>query len=89
MVKTNFTVDESIITKKLVTKLNRILNKKININHSSCHRWRYASNEINQQEAALWDKEKKLGFMGDWLLGGRVENAMTSAMSLYQQSFNL
>lgn len=82
----NFAVDESQIIKKLITELNRILNKKLNINDSSCHRWRYASNEINQREAAVWDKEKKLGFMGDWLLGGRIENAMTSAMSLYRQS---
>lgn len=80
----NFDRDLEWVIKELSKGLAQLLKKNLKISYSSCHRWRYASNQIENQKAALWDKQKFFGYIGDWFLGGRVENAMASALYLYE-----
>jgi renalase len=48
---------------------------------TSVHRWRYAKSGRLGKDA-LWDRSRRLGICGDWLLGGRVEAAWLSGMRL-------
>jgi predicted NAD/FAD-dependent oxidoreductase len=51
---------------------------------SAAHRWRFAmSNGTGDQ--ALWNREKRLGVCGDWLMGPRVESAWLSGHLLGQR----
>ena len=46
------------------------------------HRWRYARSQGQAAQAAYWDADLRIGVIGDWLGGGRVEGAWTSARAL-------
>ena len=48
----------------------------------AAHRWRYARVEAPWGAACLWDPAVRLGLCGDWCLGGRVEAAYDSGLSL-------
>lgn len=48
----------------------------------TAHRWRYARSQGEADEAAYWDADMRLGVVGDWLGGGRVEGAWRSARAL-------
>ncbi|MBC7684449.1 MAG: FAD-dependent oxidoreductase [Bdellovibrionales bacterium] len=50
--------------------------------HSSVHRWRYASTVQACSEAFVWDGVQGLGMCGDWLNGGTVEAAWVSGRRL-------
>ena len=49
------------------------------------HRWRYASVEQPAGAKYLHDDALKLSAIGDWCLGGKVEDAFTSGYSLAKQ----
>ena len=51
-------------------------------NTITAHRWRYARSQGEAAEAAYWDEGLRLGVVGDWLGGGRVEGAWRSARAL-------
>ena len=84
----NFYREPECVTKELSKALAQLLKKNLKISYSTCHRWQYASNQIENLQAALWDKKKSFGYIGDWFLGGRVENAMASALELYEDFKN-
>lgn len=46
------------------------------------HRWLYARSEGGDQPGHLWFPENRIGLVGDWLSGGRVEGAFESACGL-------
>jgi predicted NAD/FAD-dependent oxidoreductase len=46
------------------------------------HRWRYASGEMSAPAGFYFSSELKLGLVGDWLHGGRVEGAWLSGYEL-------
>jgi predicted NAD/FAD-dependent oxidoreductase len=46
------------------------------------HRWLYALVEQPIGRPHLWDAEQAVGVCGDWLLGGRIEAAYDSGLSL-------
>ncbi len=46
------------------------------------HRWRYANIAARSGSAALIDPDRRLAACGDWCIGGRVESAYSSAVSL-------
>ena len=51
-----------------------------------CHRWRYAQqNPAYPQYGMLYRPELALGLAGDWLNGGRVENAWLSGVQLARE----
>ena len=46
------------------------------------HRWRHALVEAPVGQPCLWDPATRIGACGDWCLGGRVEAAYDSGVSL-------
>ena len=48
----------------------------------TAHRWRYADTEPALAVGCEWDSEFGLGLCGDWLNGGKVENAWHSGRQL-------
>ncbi|WP_323750933.1 NAD(P)/FAD-dependent oxidoreductase [Marinobacter sp.] len=51
---------------------------------SVTHRWLYARSESRVKPVYLWNQSEGVGIAGDWLVGGRVEGAWTSASRLAQ-----
>ncbi len=51
----------------------------------TAHRWRYADTEPALAIGCAWDAEFGLGLCGDWLNGGKVENAWHSGRQLAQR----
>ena len=51
----------------------------------SAHRWRYASSDTSIAVGSVWDAETAIGLCGDWLNGGRVEDAWLSGQALANQ----
>ena len=51
----------------------------------TAHRWRYADTEPPLAVGCEWDAALGLGLCGDWLNGGRVENAWHSGQGLAQR----
>lgn len=47
----------------------------------SGHRWRYAR-VAARDDGSLWNAQKRIGAVGDWLLGPRVESAWLSGRAL-------
>ncbi len=50
----------------------------------SCHRWRFARSG-GEGAGALFDRDRRLGVCGDWLIGPRVEAAWVSGAGLAAQ----
>ena len=46
--------------------------------HKDIHGWLYAFSE-DRSFPVFWDQAKGLGITGDWLTGGRAENAWKNA----------
>ncbi|NVJ59353.1 MAG: FAD-dependent oxidoreductase [Gammaproteobacteria bacterium] len=46
------------------------------------HFWRYANLKDNTLSNIFWDNNLKIGAIGDWSSGGRIEGAFTSALNL-------
>ena len=46
------------------------------------HRWRHALVEVPVGRPCLWDEDTRIGVCGDWCLGGRIEAAYDSGLSL-------
>ncbi len=49
-----------------------------------CHRWRFARSGADGS-GALFDRNRRIGLCGDWLLGPRVEAAWLSGKALAEQ----
>lgn len=50
----------------------------------SCHRWRFARSGADGS-GALFDRNRRIGLCGDWLIGPRVEAAWLSGKALADQ----
>lgn len=46
------------------------------------HRWRYAKSAAQSRQRAVWLPAVQVGLCGDWLCGGRVEDAWLSGKTL-------
>ena len=46
------------------------------------HRWRYALAEASEGSAYVWDTRRRLGLVGDALVGARVEAAWQSGQQM-------
>ena len=69
-----------------LAQLQRILGHDLNGQVSLCHRWRYAQQASEfPQYGYIYQKTLGLGLCGDWLNGGRVENAWLSGQQLAQE----
>lgn len=69
-----------------LTALQRVTGQPVDATVSHCHRWRYAQqNPDYPVRGAVYLPELALGLAGDWLNGGRVENAWLSGMQLAKE----
>ncbi|WP_246180439.1 NAD(P)/FAD-dependent oxidoreductase [Marinobacter changyiensis] len=50
--------------------------------HILTHRWLYAKSAATEGPGHLWFNDERIGVIGDWVQGGRVEGAYESAESL-------
>jgi len=50
--------------------------------HTAAHRWRYALAKPNATQSCMIDADTGLAVAGDWLAGGRVENAWLSGLAV-------
>lgn len=65
---------------------NRILELTgITSQHRQLHRWKYAKVKTPWHSPSFFDPENALAACGDWMIGGRVEDAFTSAEMLAQK----
>ncbi len=55
----------------------------------SCHRWRFAQSGAEgsgaEGSAAIFDRDRRIGLCGDWLIGPRVEAAWLSGTDLAER----
>lgn len=64
-------------------ELQRILGLTIAVKATVCHRWRFAQQAADVAvRGFVYQPEAALGLCGDWLNGGRVENAFLSGRQL-------
>ncbi len=72
------------VIENLIAKTSNIVGYDlVNSCYKDIHRWRYAYNaNSTQSPLVLIDRQNKLASCGDWVMGGRVEGAFTSACNL-------
>jgi renalase len=81
----NIEEDLEVVKQKMTTSLKKILQFDLNnINYHNIHRWRYANSNFREGCKSLFDPGLNLGVCGDWLIGGKVENAFLSGLDLYK-----
>ncbi|MEH8020398.1 NAD(P)/FAD-dependent oxidoreductase [Rheinheimera metallidurans] len=69
-----------------LSQLQRILGQQLQGTVTHCHRWRYAQQTSDYPiQGYLHHADMALALCGDWLNGGRVENAWLSGYMLAQQ----
>jgi len=80
----NIEKDPQIIKEQLIASLQKIIDFNLNqIEHENIHKWRYANANLRKEQKSLFDRNLNLGVCGDWLIGGKVENAFLSGIDLY------
>ncbi|GAB2912710.1 NAD(P)/FAD-dependent oxidoreductase [Rheinheimera gaetbuli] len=78
--------DSAWIGQQAMLALQQLTGRQLNGRVSHCHRWRYAQQNPNfPVHGMLYRPDLALGFAGDWLNGGRVENAWLSGRQLAQE----
>jgi len=81
--KAHLNASEDFIAEVARLELQQILAQPLQITSSLCHRWRYAQqSDEYTPPGPVWLPELNLGLCGDWLAGGRVENAWLSGKQL-------
>ena len=81
----NIEEDLEVVKEKMTTSLIEILNFDLNNNnYHNIHRWKYANADFREGDKSLFDSNLNLGVCGDWLIGGKVENAFLSGLDLYK-----
>ena len=75
------------VEKNMIVSLEKIVGKKLTIHHKYIQRWLYAkSSNHNSKKSFHWDHNASLAYVGDWLCGSRVEDAMHSSYE-FSKSF--
>ncbi|WP_166838330.1 NAD(P)/FAD-dependent oxidoreductase [Rheinheimera pleomorphica] len=78
--------DSSEIAKLALQALQQLTGEPLSAKVSHCHRWRYAQqNPAFPHYGMVYRPELALGLAGDWLNGGRVENAWLSGVQLARE----
>ncbi|MCY4329968.1 MAG: NAD(P)-binding protein [Endozoicomonadaceae bacterium] len=81
--ETHFDDDREIMIKHLCAQTSDISGYDVSrADYKTIHRWRYANNAVRKNHPVLIDQNLNLAVCGDWCLGGRIENAFTSAYNL-------
>ncbi|MFK7822664.1 MAG: NAD(P)/FAD-dependent oxidoreductase [Oligoflexales bacterium] len=74
--------DPNWVQEQMIQRLYSLLEIRPKVHFTDIHRWKYASSESSAEFEFLWDSHYRLGYISDWLVGGRVEGAMESAAAL-------
>lgn len=78
--------DSSAIASHALQALQQLAGQPLSAVVTHCHRWRYAQqNPAYPIHGMVYRPELALGLAGDWLNGGRVENAWLSGVQLAQE----
>jgi renalase len=78
--------DSSDIADAALQALQQLTGEPLSAKVSHCHRWRYAQqNPAFPHYGMVYRPALALGLAGDWLNGGRVENAWLSGVQLAQE----
>ncbi len=78
-------VESQHLVSVAVEALEQVLSQKLSVLAARCHRWRYAQQAPDYpQYGFFYQPDLALGLCGDWLNGGRVENAWLSGHDLAQ-----
>lgn len=78
--------DTGWIAQQALLALQQLAGRQVQGQVSHCHRWRYAQqNPDYPVRGMVYRPELALGLAGDWLNGGRVENAWLSGSQLAQE----
>lgn len=82
--------DESpeFVTEALVSAFADATGVNDRPDHTLTHRWLYAKSAAASGPGHLWFNDERIGVIGDWMHGGRVEGAYESAQSLVDQLFS-
>lgn len=74
------------VTEHLCSETSRLTGHDVSkAAYKTLHGWRYANNAKREKHPVFIDPDLKLAACGDWCLGGRVENAFTSAYNLVEK----
>lgn len=77
--------DNSVIADHALQLVQQLAGQPLSSAVTHCHRWRYAQqNPDYPLHGMVYRPELALGLAGDWLNGGRVENAWLSGVQLAQ-----
>ena len=78
--------DSSDIANLALGAMQQLAGPAVSARVSHCHRWRYAQqNPAYPLYGAVFRPELALGLAGDWLNGGRIENAWLSGVQLARE----
>ena len=77
---------DSKIEKTLISKFNEFTGlAEAKINFKKTHGWKYSHNQSASKFKSYWDKKRRMGICGDWLVGPKVESAWLSAFDLFKK----
>eukprot|EP00924_Labyrinthula_sp_SR-Ha-C_P012780 snap_masked-scaffold_78-processed-gene-0.48-mRNA-1 protein AED:1.00 eAED:1.00 QI:0/-1/0/0/-1/1/1/0/340 len=79
----NLDLAEDLVVEILVAEFEDLVGVKLEILSSETHRWIYAkpkAGSLSSPQMSFFDPDIRLGYVGDWFSGGRVEGAITSAL---------
>ena len=78
----NTETDPDIVRRQLVDEFLRCSGINARPDDFLVHRWLYAKPRARTAPGHLWFEDQRIGIVGDWLDGGRVEGAFNSASGL-------
>jgi predicted NAD/FAD-dependent oxidoreductase len=74
--------DEAMVAGQLLDAFARLGGPSANVVRAVAHRWRYAKAGAASSRRALWLTAVQVGLCGDWMGGGRVEDAWLSGREM-------
>jgi renalase len=77
--------DEAMVAGQLLDAFARLGGPTANVVRAVAHRWRYARAGAASSRRALWLPAVQVGLCGDWMGGGRVEDAWLSGREIATQ----
>ncbi len=78
------------IAELAAAELCKVLGRTVDVAAALCHRWLYASyNQALTPCGVLVDAKMQLAVAGDWVLGGRVENAWLAGASAAEKLLHM
>ncbi|MEI8326413.1 MAG: FAD-dependent oxidoreductase [Betaproteobacteria bacterium] len=78
----HFDDDDARVQAKLLKAFSEVTGIRAEPSHAEVKRWRFAQTLKPVGQSHLWDAKQRLGVCGDYLLGGRVEDAFLSGLEM-------